>query len=166
MRWKKSLFWATAVISLLSDRLTKFWVIETFALVKPPEPPQSWPIIPGVFHFTYVTNPGAAFSWCRDCPWLPWLSLVVTIGLICLGIFAPRLPRWEQAGYGFLLGGAAGNGIDRLLTGEVIDFLDLRLIQFPVFNLADVSINVGLACLLWSAWHGHKPPASRSLPKP
>ncbi|MGB7416913.1 MAG: signal peptidase II, partial [Thermosynechococcaceae cyanobacterium] len=77
---------------------------------------------------------------------------LVCIGLIGLGLFNPRLVRWEQTGYGFLLGGAAGNGIDRLLTGKVIDFLDFRLIQFPVFNVADIAINVGLACLLYSAW--------------
>ncbi|NJM95074.1 MAG: signal peptidase II, partial [Acaryochloridaceae cyanobacterium CSU_5_19] len=65
MRWKKSLFWATAIASLLIDRWTKFWVIETFELIKPPDAPQSWAVIPNVFHFTYVTNPGAAFSWCR-----------------------------------------------------------------------------------------------------
>lgn len=55
-------------------------------------------------------------------------------------------------GYGCLLGGALGNGIDRFLTGEVVDFLDFRWIQFPVFNVADIAINIGIACLLWSAW--------------
>lgn len=64
----------------------------------------------------------------------------------------PRLDRWQQAGYGCLLGGALGNGIDRFLTGEVVDFLDFRLIQFPVFNVADIAINIGIIGLLWSAW--------------
>ena len=46
-----------------------------------------------------------------------------------------------------------GNGIDRFATGEVVDFLDFRLIRFPVFNLADVFINVGIVCLLVAMWH-------------
>ncbi|MEO0967263.1 MAG: signal peptidase II, partial [Cyanobacteria bacterium J06639_18] len=64
--------------------------------------------------------------------------------------FGPTLNRWEQLGYGFILGGAAGNGIDRFMLGYVIDFLHFKLINFPVFNIADVSINIGLACLLIS----------------
>ena len=55
----------------------------------------------------------------------------------------------EQLGYGFILSGAVGNGIDRFLFGYVIDFLDFRLINFPVFNIADVAINVGVIILLF-----------------
>ncbi|MGL5196867.1 MAG: signal peptidase II, partial [Chroococcales cyanobacterium] len=62
--------------------------------------------------------------------------------------FGPRMNRWEEVGFGLILGGAVGNGIDRFLLGEVIDFLDFRLINFPVFNIADVSINIGIICLL------------------
>jgi signal peptidase II len=50
-----------------------------------------------------------------------------------------------------ILSGALGNGIDRLLAGEVIDFLDFRLIRFPIFNVADVCINIGIICLLVAA---------------
>ena len=49
-------------------------------------------------------------------------------------------------GFIFLLGGAAGNGIDRILKGFVIDFLDLIPINFPIFNIADISINIALIC--------------------
>jgi signal peptidase II len=55
-------------------------------------------------------------------------------------------------GYGCILAGAVGNGIDRFLFGHVIDFLDFRLINFPIFNLADVSINIGIAALLWASF--------------
>jgi signal peptidase II len=51
-------------------------------------------------------------------------------------------------GYGFILSGAVGNGIDRFLFGYVVDFLDFRLINFPVFNVADVTINIGVLILL------------------
>lgn len=51
---------------------------------------------------------------------------------------------FEQLGYSFISGGAMGNGIDRFVTGYVVDFLDFRLINFPTFNLADFFINIGI----------------------
>jgi signal peptidase II len=146
MTIKNRLFWVVAFVGLVIDQATKFWVVNTFDLTVPPE---SWPIIPGVFHFTYVTNPGAAFSLFSDNgAWLRWLSLIVSFALMALAWFGPRQNRWEQVGYGFILGGALGNGIDRFAAGEVVDFLDFRLIRFPVFNMADVFINIGIICLL------------------
>jgi len=162
MRVKNSLFWLVGLVSVLLDRLTKLWVVRTFALTTPP---QSWPLWPGVFHFTYVTNTGAAFSlFSEDGRWLRWLSLAVSLGLVALAWVGPRLNRWEQAGYGFILGGAIGNGIDRFVRGEVVDFLDFRLIQFPVFNVADIAINLGIACLLIATFYSRPPVSRRSKP--
>lgn len=148
MRFKKNpLFWIAAIISLIFDHLTKFWVVQTFSLTIPPE---THPLWPGVFHLTYVTNTGAAFSLFSNggVNWLRWLSLLVSLGLMALAWFGPRVNRWEQIGYGLILGGALGNGIDRFVSGHVVDFLDFRLIKFPVFNFADVFINIGIICLL------------------
>ncbi len=137
-RW----FWIAAALGLFLDHLTKFWVVQTFRLY------ETWPLWSGVFHFTYVRNTGAAFSLFTGAGWLRWLSLVVSIGLMAYAWFGSRLPRWEQVGWGLILAGALGNGIDRFIAGSVVDFLDFRLIQFPVFNLADVFINIGIVCLL------------------
>ncbi len=155
LKWQRNgWFWIAAAIALLLDRLTKAWVVRNFALY------QSQPLWSGVFHFTYVTNRGAAFSLFSDSGgWLKWLSLLVSIGLMLLAWFGPKLNRWEQAGYGLILGGAIGNGIDRFLGGEVIDFLQIRLIQFPVFNFADVFINIGIVCLLIAAFHHSSVPS-------
>lgn len=145
MQFKKNLiFWIVGVISLVVDHLTKFWVVRTFQLA------ETLPLWPGVFHFTYVTNTGAAFSLFSNggVYWLRWLSLLVSLGLMVMAWFGPRFSRWEQVGYGCILGGALGNGIDRFVSGYVIDFLDFRLIQFPIFNIADVSINIGIFCLI------------------
>ena len=106
------------------------------------------PLIPGVFHFTYVVNRGAAFSLFSGASWLPWLSLVVSVGLGTMAVWGPRFSRWEQWGYGLVLSGAFGNGIDRFAFGHVIDFIDVRAINFAIFNIADVLINIGLVCLL------------------
>jgi signal peptidase II len=143
MNIKNQLFWVTGFISLMLDQLTKYWVVQGMELS------QSIPLWEGVFHLTYVTNKGAAFSlFTGGVVWLRWLSLLVSLGLMALALLGPLMNTWEQAGYGFVLGGALGNGIDRFAAGEVVDFLDFRLIQFPIFNLADVFINVGIVCLL------------------
>lgn len=140
-------FWLAAFVGLICDRLTKFWVLETFEIQ------ESWPLWPGVFHFTFVENPGAAFSlFSSSGEWLRWLSLLVSLGLAIWAWFGPhfgsRMTTWEQWGYGFIFSGAFGNGIDRFAAGKVVDFLDFRLISFPIFNMADVFINMGIICLL------------------
>lgn len=141
---KNRLFWIVALIGLILDQLTKYWVVQTFV-----EPGNTWPLWSGVFHFTYVINTGAAFSlFSNGGSWLRWLSLAVSLGLIALAWFGSRMKMTEQLGYGLILAGALGNGIDRFLFGYVVDFLDFRLIRFPVFNLADVCINVGIVFLL------------------
>lgn len=145
MSFKNRFFWIAALFMLVLDQLSKFWVQQNFTLK------QTQALIPGVFHFTYVHNYGAAWSlFSGHVSWLRWLSLIVSLGLIAFAIFGPTLNRWEQLGYGFILGGAVGNGIDRFMLGYVIDFLHFKLINFPVFNIADVSINIGLACLFIS----------------
>ncbi|MFH7242108.1 MAG: signal peptidase II [Spirulina sp.] len=149
MRLRNHLFWIAAVLGLVIDQLTKYWVTQTFELTTPPDAMAIWP---GVFYFTYVTNTGAAFSlFSNNGEWLKWLSMAVSAGLIALGWGVVLPNRWEQVGYGFILAGALGNGIDRVLAGEVVDFLDFRLIRFPIFNMADVCINIGIICLLIAA---------------
>ncbi|HIK11440.1 MAG TPA: lipoprotein signal peptidase [Oscillatoriaceae cyanobacterium M33_DOE_052] len=153
MKLKNHWFWSIGIASLLLDQLTKYWVLQNFSLG------ETWPLWSGVFHFTYVTNTGAAFSMFQGSIWLRWLSLVVSLGLMAMAYFGPRLHHWEQLAYGLILGGALGNGIDRFLFGYVVDFLDFRLIRFPVFNLADVSINIGIICLLIVSFFGQYLPA-------
>jgi signal peptidase II len=110
---------------------------------------QTIPLIPNIFHLTYLRNNGAAFSLFQGHEWLRWLSLVVSLVLIAIGLIRSFTNIWEQLGFGLILAGAAGNGIDRILYGSVIDFIDLRLINFAVFNWADISINLGIMCLLF-----------------
>ena len=144
---KNPLFWQVAIAGIVLDQASKIWVAQTFETVG-----TSWPIWSSVFHFTYVLNTGAAFSAFRGgAGWLKWLSLGVSLGLM---IFAGKTPlrRLEQLGYGCILAGAFGNGIDRFVLGHVVDFFDFRLINFPIFNIADVLINIGIGCLLLASF--------------
>ena len=139
-------FWIAASVGLILDRVTKLWILQTFTLY------QSVPVISGILNWTYVVNTGAAFSMFSGAVWLRWLSLIVSLGLVVGAIWGPRFTRWEQVGYGLILSGAFGNGIDRFVFGHVIDFIDVKLINFAIFNGADVFINIGIVCLLIAAF--------------
>ncbi len=151
---KNRFFWLVGLAGLIIDQITKYWVTQSFTTLG-----QTIPIWSGVFHFTYVINTGAAFSFFSGgARWLRWLSLGVSLGLMALAWWGNKLRLTEQLGYGFILAGALGNGIDRFLFGYVVDFLDFRLIKFPVFNLADVFINFGIIFLLIASFSEPSPP--------
>ena len=144
MKIRNYYFWIAAIGNVIIDIISKRAIVENLQVER-----TSIPIIPNIFHFTYIRNYGAAFSMLEGSPWLGWLSLIVSIILIAIGIFRNFNNIWEQVGFGLILAGAAGNGIDRLFFGgSVVDFIDLRIINFAIFNWADISINVGVICLL------------------
>jgi signal peptidase II len=92
---KNRRFWMAAIASFILDQLTKFWVVQNFSLG------ETYPIWTGVFHFTYVTNTGAAFSlFAGEVGWLRWLSLAVSLLLIAWAYFGPPMKPLEQWGYG------------------------------------------------------------------
>jgi signal peptidase II len=142
MKFRNYYFWIAAIASILIDICSKQAIVRNFHLL------QTLPLIPNILHFTYIRNNGAAFSLFQGHEWLRWLSLLVSLILMAIGLFKSFNNIWEQLGFGLILAGAAGNGIDRFLFGSVVDFIDLRLISFAIFNWADVSINLGIVCLL------------------
>lgn len=151
---KNNFFWLVGLAGLVIDQITKYWITQSFSNLG-----QTIHIWSGVFHFTYVINTGAAFSFfAGGAKWLRWLSLGVSLSLIVSAWLGNQMRFTEQLGYGFILAGALGNGIDRFWLGYVVDFLDFRLIQFPVFNLADVFINVGIIFLLIASFSGPSSP--------
>jgi signal peptidase II len=129
-----------AGIIVALDQLTKA-LIRYFLL-----PGQSWPIWSGVFHFSYLQNPGAAFGLLKHQTGL--LVAVTAVVVVAILLYAGRLEphmvllRWAMI---LVLGGAVGNLVDRLRYGYVVDFLDFRV--FPVFNVADTAIVTGVGLL-------------------
>ncbi len=106
----------------------------------------SIPVVPGILSFTHVVNPGLAFGLFRDVP--PVVAVLLT--LTTLLAFLSNSYRWRGGRMGIafslILGGALGNLLDRLRVGHVVDYLDLRF--WPVFNLADVAVTLGMVLLL------------------
>ncbi len=149
---RRLLRYLPAVLLLAVDQLSKWEALRSLA------PQQPVPLLPG-FNLTLVFNPGAAFSFLSDASgWQRWFFSALAIVVIVL------LSRWiwqESAdkrlsllAYSLILAGAAGNLIDRLVHGHVVDFIDLyyRHWHWPAFNLADSWITLGALTLFLAYW--------------
>tara|TARA_Y100001968_G_C19052744_1_gene569937 strand:+ start:230 stop:634 length:405 start_codon:yes stop_codon:yes gene_type:complete len=102
-------------------------------------------IIPNLLSITLVKNKGAAFSLFSDSILILTIISISTSLLLILFIFKyPTKSYWNATGLAFLLGGTIGNGLDRIFKGYVIDFINLLPINFPIFNIADISINIAI----------------------
>ena len=106
-------------------------------------------VIPGVFHFTYHENKGAAFGMLSDNRWVFMTISTVAISAIAIYLFCNKENSYLlSVSLSFILGGGIGNMIDRVLLGYVIDFLNFKIINFPIFNLADAFVTVGAALMI------------------
>lgn len=102
------------------------------------------PLIENVFHLTYVENRGMAFGMLQNQRYFFILTTIAVLATIIVFMIKNRKGnRLLKTGLSFVLGGAAGNLIDRAWLGYVIDLFDFRLINFPVFNVADIFVCVG-----------------------
>ncbi len=139
---------ATFIIALLLDGLTKVWAVQ--ALTTP------IPILGQNFRLTLGYNTGVAFGLFADDGIFPLIATgVIIVGLVLWLSWELRhgeFPTVTHKPIGMILGGAIANFVDRLSDGRVTDFLDFGLgaARWPTFNLADSFIIVGAALLLWS----------------
>ena len=103
-----------------------------------------------LFKLDFVKNYGAAFNiFSGNRIFLSLISIFFSIILINL-ILKNTSNKLEIYSYSFILGGTIGNGLDRIMKGFVVDFININIINFPVFNIADISINIGFILLLYS----------------
>ena len=102
------------------------------------------------FSIDYVKNYGAAFNILSgNRIFLSAVSSIVTLFLIYFILYKKNISNLYLFCYSFILAGTVGNGIDRIIRGYVIDFINLNFIDFPVFNIADISINIGFVIILY-----------------
>lgn len=149
-RERRVFAWAAGIgiIALVLDQLTKCIVMQRFALG------ESLPVWSPFFSLTYVRNEGAAWSILSGHGWfLLLVALVVAAGVIlCFRRLTEGYPERYFALL-LILGGVAGNSIDRLWLGAVVDFLDFHWydrFRWPVFNVADIAICVGVGLFILS----------------
>jgi len=139
----KLYFLSLSVFIILVDQLTKNFVFYGYKTIMNKE------FI--LFRLDFVKNYGAAFNiFSGNRIFLSSISIIFSILLIYLILRKNTLYLSDLLSYTFILGGTIGNGLDRILRGFVIDFINLSFINFPVFNVADISINIGFIFLLYS----------------
>jgi len=110
-----------------------------------------------LFKLDFVKYYGAAFNiFSGSRVFLSFISIIFSILLIYLIFRKNTLNSFELYSYSFILGGAVGNGIDRIYRGFVVDFINLNIINFPVFNIADISINIGFIFLLYNIFKNNR----------
>jgi signal peptidase II len=146
---KHKIYYLCSAGLLLLDQISKQIVASNFVLGESVG-------ITSFFSWTYVQNSGAAFSFLADSGELQrnillTISIVASLGLVVWIYKTPTSFRQRLFGQSIFLAGAAGNLMDRALFGHVIDFIDLHYASFywPVFNLADSFIFLGVALLLF-----------------
>lgn len=129
------------LLILLADQYTKL-VVQQDMIVG-----QSIPVIHRIFHFTYVQNTGGAFGILRGRTNLFIIvSIIVIIFIIYFMLKEEKKDTFVKIVFSVVLGGAISNLIDRMRLGYVVDFIDFQV--WPVFNIADSAISVGMALLL------------------
>jgi len=140
-RW--ALFLGVAALAFLMDQASKYLVLRNLSLG------EAWNPIPLLTPFvtlTHVTNTGAAFGLFRDQGTLfAIVAIVVVVGIVVFYRYLPPNQLWLRVSLGLQLGGALGNLLDRVRFGSVVDFIDFKI--WPVFNLADTAIVLGVAIL-------------------
>ncbi len=163
MKLRRLLFWVTIILSL--DQLTKYWVVKGMSLG------DQIAIIPNFFDIVHVANPGAAFGFLGNLPDAYRLPVLLSVSLLAVALITayyfslPDEQRFIQIPLALILGGACGNLFDRVVRGEVVDFLSFhwhdkwfwwrlwgfsgRLkLEWPAFNVADSAITIAVLWLL------------------
>lgn len=144
------IIWLTLVVILL-DMVSKY-IVSRLLIVN-----ESVMVIKNFFNITYVRNTGAAFSIFSGNTFLVMIvSFIIIIGIILYISENKPSNKMEKVAYSLILGGAIGNFIDRIIYGYVRDFIEIDIFgwDYPIFNLADVFVVVGVILLVIATWRG------------
>ena len=132
---------AAAVVAL--DQLTKWYIRENVLRG------DAWPSDGWWIKIVHITNSGAAFGIFQGAGPLLAVTSVLGMAFILIYLFNPGFAHpIMRLGLAFMLGGAVGNLIDRVIEGKVVDFI--KVPNWPAFNVADSAITIGVLCLLWA----------------
>ena len=133
---------AVIAVSVILDQVTKLIVVKNMELY------ETAPFIKGIIEFRYIENRGAAWGMFSENRWI--FIIISAAALIALPMLLYKYRNLHFL-FGFslslVIGGAAGNMIDRVFAGAVVDFLNFQFIDFPVFNVADICVTVGAALM-------------------
>ena len=137
---KRYWFWGIAVLVFILDRIAKVLAVRI------PEGGQV--LIPGVLGLRYAENRGIAFSMLSGAPWVLGLLSLAIIAAAFLFLRKKTLHPLSLAGLMMMLGGAAGNMLDRFIHGYVPDMIEFLFVNFAIFNVGDACLCVGCALVI------------------
>ncbi len=141
------------ILLIIADQVTKYLAVMNL------EPIETMPLIQDVLHLTYTENTGAAFSIFRNQKF--FLIILTSLAMLGILIYLIKLIKTPsnillKISLSMILAGGIGNIIDRFRLGYVVDFIDFRLINFAIFNVADIFIVIGAGLLLLDSLFGSK----------
>ncbi|WP_294496286.1 signal peptidase II [uncultured Gemmiger sp.] len=139
---------AAAAVLVGIDQWLKAWATANLL------PGGVMPLIPGIVELRYSLNQGMAFSllWGKQT----FLIAITSIALLAVAVylFWKRPPLVERIAWTMVLGGGVGNLIDRIASGQVVDYLNFQFVDFAIFNFADICVTGGIALLILSVLVG------------
>lgn len=137
------IYYLLAALLIIIDQITKWNIVQNFELY------QEKVIVPGFFSLFYIQNEGAAWGIFQGKMGFFYLVTLIVVGYLVY-MFQQEKNKTKLVGISFalILSGAIGNFIDRLLNGYVVDMFRLDFINFPIFNVADVCLTVGVVLML------------------
>lgn len=135
--------WQMLLPAVIIDRVSKIWALKVLAETG------AVTVIPGLLSWAYVENRGMAFGMASGSGWiLILLTLLIIAGLMIYLLRRPGENMWTRTGLWMVIGGGLGNLYDRIAYGFVVDFIRADFISFPVFNVADIFVCVGVGFVM------------------
>lgn len=150
-------WYVLAVLIVLADQASKFAVALTLAYGEQVR-------VSPLFNLVHIGNQGAAFGLLASAGgWQRYMFIALALGVSAwlIWLLHRGISRTEKLGYCLILGGALGNGVDRVVRGMVVDYLDFHwaTAHWPAFNVADAAISLGAICLICTVTHRRDSPA-------
>ena len=140
--------WGIAAAVFIADRVTK--------ILAPRIPEEGQALIPGVLGLRYAENRGIAFSLLSGMPWVLGLVSLLIITAVLFFLRGKKLRAAKLAGRMMMLGGAAGNMMDRFIHGFVPDIIEVLFVEFAVFNVADMFLCIGCGLVILQLLFGRE----------
>ncbi|WP_347081894.1 signal peptidase II [Enterococcus mundtii] len=139
-----AIYWIISALIIGLDQWVKWLIVDNFALG------ETKSVIPGILSLNHIRNFGAAWSLLEGKMWFFTVVTIIAVVVILTLMIKNRRNgnRWFMIGLTLILAGAIGNFIDRVRLGYVIDMFQTDFMNFPIFNVADISLVIGVICVL------------------
>ena len=138
------LYLILSILFVIADQVVKMWIVNNFSLHEGME------FIKGIVSILYVRNTGAAWGMFEGKMFFFYLITAVAVGTLLYLMFKEKgKSKFLLTAYSLILAGAVGNFIDRIRLGYVVDMFKFEFIDFPIFNVADICLTIGVIFLFY-----------------